>query len=118
MLAFIAFAMLSFVLFLLVIFVPPFSFAFFSLLSPVFTRKVSFPDRVILLRGNHETRAMTTKRFNEGVCFQDECVAKYGEEVYNAFMNCFDCLPLVAEIRTAHGSHLCMHGGIGESVMI
>lgn len=79
-----------------------------------FSVQVTFPDRVVMIRGNHETRAMTTKRFNEGIGFEQECLAKYGEDVYNAFMNCFDALPLSAMVDTAHGPHLCVHGGIGE----
>ena len=64
-----------------------------------------------LLRGNHECRLMTA-HFN----FKQECLTKYNMEVYCAFMDVFDTLPLAATVGTAMGTFLCIHGGLGPSL--
>lgn len=77
--------------------------------------KVAYPSRINLLRGNHESRSMTQWEYSEGSNFHDECVQKYGdEEVYKAFMSCFDSLPLAAILENDLGQWLCCHGGIGK----
>nr|XP_027200358.1 serine/threonine-protein phosphatase 5-like [Dermatophagoides pteronyssinus] len=73
-----------------------------EVLAVLMALKIKYPDCVWLLRGNHESRQMTTF-FN----FRDECVKKYDAEVYNLFMEAFDCLPLCARVNrrlfTVHG---------------
>lgn len=66
--------------------------------------KLNFPDTFTLLRGNHESRQMTSY-FN----FQSECNVKYDEEIYNRFMEAFDVLPLAAIINN---KFFAVHGGI------
>ena len=66
---------------------------------------------VWLLRGNHECRLMTA-HFN----FKQECLTKYNAEVYCAFMDVFDALPLAATVATRLGTFLCIHGGLGPSL--
>eukprot|EP01134_Creolimax_fragrantissima_P001796 CFRG1796T1 len=62
--------------------------------------KISYPYRIWLLRGNHETRCMTKKNYGtEGTNFQKECTAKYGLHLWETFMVCFDELPLCAIIE-------------------
>lgn len=66
--------------------------------------KISYPESYFMLRGNHESRQMTSF-FN----FQNECKIKYDNEVYDKFMIAFDCLPLAAIINDKFFS---VHGGI------
>jgi len=58
-----------------------------------------------MLRGNHESRAMT-----EHFTFRTEILLKFGdEEIYEAFIDCFESMPIAADVN---GDYLCMHGGI------
>lgn len=74
----------------------------------VFALKLNYPDRVWLLRGNHECRQMTAF-FN----FRDECEYKYDQVVYKAFMEAFDALPICAILN---GKFLAVHGGISPEL--
>lgn len=66
---------------------------------------MNFPKDVVLLRGNHESRAMT-----EHFTFRNEVLAKYREEeIYDRFLESFESMPLAA---TVNNDYLCMHGGI------
>lgn len=75
--------------------------------------KVAYPNRIYLLRGNHESRSMTQWEYSEGSNFHDECFTKHGENVYDLFMKCFDNLPLCAIVSNSLGQWLCCHGGLG-----
>ena len=77
--------------------------------------KVAYPDRVFLLRGNHESRCMTSREYEEGNNFRKECKEKFKSEVvYDACMRCFDCLPIAAVVQNSLGRWMCCHGGIGK----
>ena len=70
--------------------------------------KINFPKQITLLRGNHETRNMT-----ESFTFRSECIEKYDQEVYEAFMELFDTLPFASIVN---GLYLCVHGGISPDL--
>ena len=75
--------------------------------------KINYPNQVFLLRGNHETKAMS-----EGYGFRDEVLAKCGdEEIYNLFCEMFNTIPIAAEINgSSKNKYLCMHGGISPNM--
>jgi len=71
--------------------------------------KVRFPDRVTLLRGNHESR-----QISQVYGFFDECLRMFrSAQVWQAFTDTFDYLPLTALVEQ---QILCMHGGLSPSV--
>lgn len=83
------------------------SFAVEVVLS-LFCLKINFPQKIWMLRGNHECRQMTSF-FN----FREECEHKYDMGVYGAFMDCFDTLPLCAVIN---GRFFGVHGGLSPQL--
>lgn len=78
----------------------------------LFACKLRYPGKVTLLRGNHETRAMSSYHN-----FQKEATHKYGAAIYEMFMEVFDHLPLAAIVETGGslGRVFCCHGGLGPS---
>ena len=70
--------------------------------------KINFKNTIVMLRGNHECRQMTTN-FN----FKKECEVKYDAEIYNLFMETFDCLPLSCSINE---KFISLHGGLSPDL--
>jgi len=66
--------------------------------------KVMHPKKFILLRGNHESIAMTQEHG-----FQNECNTKINKNIYEVFHECFFSFPLCAILNNCI---MCIHGGI------
>lgn len=76
----------------------------------VLALKIARRKYTFLLRGNHETRDMTSYHN-----FQIEVKKKYGEDMIELFMNTFDALPLACVVETSIGNFFCCHGGLSPS---
>merc|ERR1711973_726628 len=71
--------------------------------------KVRYPERITILRGNHETRQIT-----QVYTFYDECMKKYGNaNAWRYLTDLFDYLPLTALVED---QIFCLHGGLSPSI--
>ncbi|KAL4380097.1 hypothetical protein GQ457_02G038810 [Hibiscus cannabinus] len=70
--------------------------------------KIRYPDRIFLLRGNHEDA-----KVNRIYGFYDECKRRFNVSLWKLFTNCFNHLPVAALIDE---KVLCMHGGLSPDL--
>lgn len=75
----------------------------------LYALKINFPSTILLLRGNHECRQMTSM-----FSFRKECLYKFDLEVYESFMESFDMLPMSCILNN---SFLAVHGGISPELI-
>lgn len=70
--------------------------------------KICFPTHVHLIRGNNETKVMT-----EVFKLKEECMKKYGPNLYHLLLTTFNALPLAA---TVSKKYFCVHGGLSPLI--
>ena len=70
--------------------------------------KIKFPNKVTLLRGNHES-SVTNRIYG----FYDECKRRYNVRIWRSFTDLFNFLPVAALIDE---KILCMHGGLSPEL--
>ena len=70
--------------------------------------KIKYPEKVTLLRGNHES-SITNRIYG----FYDECKRRYNIRIWKSFTELFNYLPVAALIDD---KILCMHGGLSPDL--
>ncbi len=70
--------------------------------------KIKFPDKINLLRGNHEC-----SHINRIYGFYDECRRRYNVRMWKLFSDLFNNMPVAALIDD---KILCMHGGLSPDL--
>ena len=77
-------------------------------MSLLLSYKLRYPDKIFLLRGNHESNSITRM-----YGFYDECKRRYNLALWRDFCSLFNYLPISAVIDERI---LCMHGGLSPDL--
>jgi len=77
-------------------------------ISLLFAYKVKYPENFFLLRGNHETQAISRI-----YGFYDECKRRYSIKLWKLFCDCFNCFPIAGLVDD---KIICMHGGLSPKL--
>lgn len=76
--------------------------------SLLFCYKLLYPNRVFMLRGNHECSYI-----NRLYGFYDECLRRFDNDIWREYGRVFNCLPIAATIDE---KIFCIHGGISPDL--
>mmetsp|Transcript_2448 Transcript_2448/g.5666 ORF Transcript_2448/g.5666 Transcript_2448/m.5666 type:complete len:447 (+) Transcript_2448:56-1396(+) len=79
-----------------------------EILCLLFAFKVKYPSKIHLLRGNHET-AKVSRMYG----FHDECKSRFSVDLWKAFCDIFNCMPVAAIISD---KIFCCHGGLSPEL--
>ena len=79
-------------------------------ISLLLAYKIKYPEKIYLLRGNHES-SITNRIYG----FYDECRRRYNVKLWKSFTEIFNYLPVAALIDNRI---FCMHGGLSPDLKI
>jgi serine/threonine-protein phosphatase PP1 catalytic subunit len=75
----------------------------------LFAYKINYPEKMFLLRGNHECASI-----NRIYGFYDDCKRRYTVKLWKEFTDAFNCLPVCAVIEQ---KIFCCHGGLSPDLL-